>query len=173
MLSKLLFRTLPEFYPSGSTYAHFPFMVPKAMQEAMRKNSPDMYGDYTWTRPSEGEGGLLRKMSLNAMRVREVQEKRLAAVTGFVDAHVLHTVRALSLWRRRVCADDAMQMEVLLSDREFEKWANQLSGITKELLQKKSITNGKTCYVDIVRDVLDLASARWIAEEIVSSPSES
>ena len=66
-----------------------------------------------------------------------------------------------------------MQMEVLLSDCEFEKWANQLSGITKELLQKKSITNGKTCYVDIVRDVLDLASARWIAEEIVSSPSES
>ena len=52
MLTKLLFRTLPEYYPSDSAYAHFPFMVPVAMQQAMQKRLDPTVHDYDWSRPT-------------------------------------------------------------------------------------------------------------------------
>lgn len=52
MLTKLLFRTLPEYYPPGSAYAHFPFMVPEAMKDAMQKRDANAVNDYVWSRPS-------------------------------------------------------------------------------------------------------------------------
>jgi linoleate 10R-lipoxygenase len=48
MLTKLLFRTLPDHYPAGSAYAHFPFLVPEKMKKWVDKSS---VGKYTWTRP--------------------------------------------------------------------------------------------------------------------------
>lgn len=50
MLTKLLFRTLPNHYPVGSAYAHFPFLDPVYMRENVAKN-PDVLKKYTWTRP--------------------------------------------------------------------------------------------------------------------------
>ncbi len=52
MLTKLLMRHLPEYYPSGSAYTHFPFMVPDAMKEAM-ENRKGPVEKYTWMRPGE------------------------------------------------------------------------------------------------------------------------
>ena len=57
MVSKLLFRHLPEYYPPGSAYAHFAFMVPETMRgyTSARGCSED---DYTWTRPTKTPLGL-------------------------------------------------------------------------------------------------------------------
>ena len=57
MVSKLLFRHLPEYYPPGSAYAHFAFMVPETMRGYIRARgcSED---DYTWTRPTKTPLGL-------------------------------------------------------------------------------------------------------------------
>jgi linoleate 10R-lipoxygenase len=49
MLTKLLFRTLPDHYPAGSAYAHFPFLVPEKMKNWVDKSSVDKY---TWARPA-------------------------------------------------------------------------------------------------------------------------
>ena len=49
MLSKLLFRHLPAYYPAGSGYGHFPFMVPETMKGFAKKL--DIADDYTWSRP--------------------------------------------------------------------------------------------------------------------------
>ena len=56
MLTKLLFRTLPDYYPAGSTYAHFPFLVPSKMKSVMQaKGEADLY---IWDRvsPSVSKG---------------------------------------------------------------------------------------------------------------------
>ncbi|KAF9787785.1 heme peroxidase [Thelephora terrestris] len=58
MLSKLLFRHLPEYYPPGSAYAHFPFMVPETMREYIGKLGCSSEDDYTWTRPIKTPLGL-------------------------------------------------------------------------------------------------------------------
>jgi len=57
ILSKLLFRHLPEYYPPGSTYGHFPFMVPETMRGYINTQGRSEDG-YTWTRPTKTPLGL-------------------------------------------------------------------------------------------------------------------
>lgn len=57
MLSKLLFRHLPEYYPPGSAYAHFPFVVPETMRGYIVAQGR-LENDYTWTRPTKTPLGL-------------------------------------------------------------------------------------------------------------------
>lgn len=51
MLTKLLLRHLPEYFPVGSAYAHFPFIVPSRMQQTMQDRLDPDYSLYTWARP--------------------------------------------------------------------------------------------------------------------------
>lgn len=47
MLSKLLFHLLPDQYPAGSIYAHFPFMTPDFMHPCIASRSTDVtYYDF-------------------------------------------------------------------------------------------------------------------------------
>ena len=85
MLTKLLFRHLPEYYPFGSAYAHFPFLVPESMKEAMEaRNGP--VDEYVWTRPvpqavvvpqvgGSGSGALIQELG-------EVQKAPVKKLTG-------------------------------------------------------------------------------------------
>ena len=63
-LTRLLFRTLPQYYPSGSSYSHFPLLVPEKVKgyfEAMTKRQAEagvkegVVGKYTYTRPVYGK----------------------------------------------------------------------------------------------------------------------
>lgn len=56
-MPKLLFRHLPEYYPPGSAYAHFPFMVPETMRGYIRKLECVSEDAYTWTRPAKTPPG--------------------------------------------------------------------------------------------------------------------
>lgn len=59
MLTKLLFRTLPNQYPAGSAYAHFPFLVPnEAFQAHMTGLPNNNVKKYTWTRPPVPKGSV-------------------------------------------------------------------------------------------------------------------
>jgi hypothetical protein len=51
MLTKLLFRHLPNHYPARSAYAHFPFLVPERMRNYAQKLPGDVEPKYIWTRP--------------------------------------------------------------------------------------------------------------------------
>ena len=51
MLTKLLYRTLPDYFPAGSAYAHFPFLVPNYMKDNLAHNNPKIVDNYIWTRP--------------------------------------------------------------------------------------------------------------------------
>lgn len=51
MLTRLLYRTLPDYYPPGSAYAHFPFMVPQTMKGYLSKLVDNPVSKYTFTRP--------------------------------------------------------------------------------------------------------------------------
>lgn len=52
MMTKLLFRHLPDFYPAGSAYAHFPMMVPEKMRDFAKDHHPDdVWRKYDWNRP--------------------------------------------------------------------------------------------------------------------------
>ena len=80
MLTKLLFRTLPQHYPAGSAYAHFPFLVPSRMRSAMEARGTA--GAYTWDRPA----AVAPKGSLSGSevfpRTREAYEVRVKELVG-------------------------------------------------------------------------------------------
>jgi linoleate 10R-lipoxygenase len=56
MLTKLLFRHLPDYYPSGSAFAHFPFLVPGKMKSYAQKLPGDVDLKYDWNRPAAPVG---------------------------------------------------------------------------------------------------------------------
>ena len=47
LLTKLIFRTLPDHYPTGSVLAHFPFNIPENMLNALKKNCGSIQ-KYCW-----------------------------------------------------------------------------------------------------------------------------
>lgn len=49
MLTKLLFRHFPAYYPSRSAYAHFPFLDPVYMEEIMQERGTA--NQYDWAKP--------------------------------------------------------------------------------------------------------------------------
>ncbi|SRR6266550_2430174 len=51
LLTKLLYRTLPDHFPSGSAFAHFPFLDPSWMRNHLIDAEKDIVNQYTWTRP--------------------------------------------------------------------------------------------------------------------------
>lgn len=55
MLPKLLFRTLPKHYPLDSVYSHFPFIVPRIMEQYLNNLPVKPYWKYTFTRPKKPE----------------------------------------------------------------------------------------------------------------------
>ena len=92
ILTKLLFRHLPDYYPSGSTFAHFPFLVPGKMRGFAQKLPGDVGLSYDWDRPTPPVGP-----TVVASRYSEVQQlfanpgifttgvaQRLEIVTGGV-----------------------------------------------------------------------------------------
>lgn len=88
MLTKLFFRTLPEFYPSNSAYAHFPFLVPKYMETEMSEKDINSVKEYQWTRPVLS----FERPLVGRNDQPQVYEERLAAVSGYKGQPVLGMV---------------------------------------------------------------------------------
>jgi hypothetical protein len=53
MLTKLLYRTLPDYFPASSAYAHFPFLVPSYLKDYLVQKNDKTVNNYTWTRPGQ------------------------------------------------------------------------------------------------------------------------
>jgi linoleate 10R-lipoxygenase len=69
ILTKLLFRHLPDYYPSGSTFAHFPFLVPGKMKGYAQELPGDVDLKYDWNRPAPPVGP-----TIVASKYSEVQQ---------------------------------------------------------------------------------------------------
>ncbi|KAJ7083708.1 heme peroxidase [Mycena belliarum] len=163
MLTKLLFRTLPEYYPAGSAYAHFPFLDPVYMLGHMRASNPALADKYTWTRPAPpaADDVVVVKTAAGVRQVLGNQEnfpsgysERLKKVTGRGDV------------------DQAIVSNLLL--KETEKWAEYFMSETKLLIKKRSLDHvgkaGTVMYVDIVRDVINALPVHWICQQIAGLP---
>ncbi|KAJ7489461.1 heme peroxidase [Mycena latifolia] len=163
MLTKLLFRTLPEYYPAGSAYAHFPFLDPEYMRDHMQATNPELAAKYTWTRPADrvAEDVVVVKTDAGVRAVLNNQEafpsgysERLEKVTG----------------RRDI--DHAFVNRILLQD--IDKWTQYFAAETHSLIQKRSLDHvgkeGTVMYVDIVRDVINVLPVHWICHQLAGLP---
>ncbi|KAJ7126174.1 heme peroxidase [Mycena epipterygia] len=164
MLTKLLFRTLPEYYPAQSAYAHFPFLQPDYMRDHVGENNPDLAKKYIWTRPeilAHAEEVVVVKTDES---VRAVLDNHTAFPTGYS--------QRLRMVTGHAGVDCAFVNDVL--SQNIHKTVAYFEEKTEELIAKRSLKHigktGQIKYVDIVRDVINVLPVHWICHEIAGLP---
>ncbi|KAF9042906.1 heme peroxidase [Panaeolus papilionaceus] len=187
LLTKLLFRTLPEHYQRGSAYAHFPFMEPKFMKANLEKNFPGQAEKYSWTRPRrtssivaiDSHAGVEKVLRDNGTYMTAYDQRLFATVQSMVTKRwSKDTLQSED--KKRVALDKAKQtlMEGVktISQNIFSKpepkFAEFFASKTEGLIKAKSFEHvgSKVQYVDIVRDVVNLVPLHWICQEIAGLP---
>lgn len=149
MLTKLLFRTLPECYPAGSAYAHFPFLVPHRIRAKLTERDPAAVDEYTWERPVVPTQPVLVR---DFPRSEQGLQSRVQEITGREDL-------------------PSKELERLLFSAEaLENHRRSFVRYTEAQIRDQSITVGSSAqYIDIVRDVINMVPVFWVAA-LVSLP---
>ncbi|CAK5262276.1 unnamed protein product [Mycena citricolor] len=146
MLTKLLFRTLPEYYPRRSAYAHFPFLDPHSCKLDGGEHK-SLVGEYIWTKPeSMWKGGSTCGQTESA--VREVLADQTVFPNGYADRVMEVTGHST--------VDHTFVNDLLL--KENAKWTDYFVTETRALIAQLSFGNvsKKVQYIDIVRDVINV-----------------
>jgi cytochrome P450 len=164
MLSRLLFRHLPDYYPTGSTYAHFPFLVPGKMKGFAQKLPGDIDLKYDWNRPAVPVGP-----PVVATKYSEVQQ--LLAKPAIFSSGVAQRLDILTggvpLNRYTTLVGD-----VLTRQKTLEKATEAFERITKQLIEQK-VSKGANPYLDVVREVINLVPVLWLSNNLIGLPLKS
>ncbi|KAG6918081.1 hypothetical protein DXG01_016533 [Tephrocybe rancida] len=186
LLTKLLFRTLPNNYPVQSAYAHFPFLVP----EYVKGINPEIGDNYKWERPPvlstattviDTHAGA--KQVLNNPSFLSVYNDRLFTVVR-KDLKVWESTELHSTRIADRVAQDLSETALVEGRTTVEKlicsshphnlsgtWAEYFEKEAGDLINDKSTKNDdESRTVDIVRDVINLLPVHWVAEEIFGLP---
>ncbi|KAF9070659.1 heme peroxidase [Rhodocollybia butyracea] len=169
MLTKLLFRHFPAYYPARSAYAHFPFLDPKYMQEKMQAKG--IADRYIWTRPpipigvQTGESVVIDAYegAVQVLNTHEVWKSGHEAKLGIVVDGLNH------------CKLPDMTLINRVLQASSDSWPKFLAQTTKQLIQEKTINHvgSSLRYVDIVNDVINILPVRWICESLAGiTPTE-
>ncbi|KAJ7915743.1 heme peroxidase [Mycena leptocephala] len=164
MLTKLLFRTLPAYYPARSVYAHFPFLDPAYMLKYIIENSLELevvnVNKYIWTRPTPSARAEVVVVVKTDTGVRAVLDKHTVFPTGYAE-------RLEEVTKRRNVNHDFVN-KILL--QETDKWATYFAAETERLIEKRALDHigksGKVQYVDIVGDVINMLPVHWICQQL-------
>ncbi|KIK63913.1 hypothetical protein GYMLUDRAFT_40125 [Collybiopsis luxurians FD-317 M1] len=163
MLTKLLFRHFPAYYPARSAYAHFPLLDPKFMKVQMEQAGTA--DKYIWTRPQTpvgvqtGETVVVdsyagaTEVLYNPKVWKSDYEKKLGiVVSGLQDPKL---------------PDTKLVEEVLRSSSHG--WPGFFVETANRLVKERSINHaGSTArYVDIVDDVINALPAHWICDKLI------
>ena len=184
MLTKLLFRTLPDHYPAGSAYAHFPFLEPEYMHSNVAKD-PTLAAKYDWSRPRQPPTTVVVDTFEAAKQVLADPEcilaydkrvfKLITPGQGQVSSYINY--KWPIIWpvykSEKVFGHN---LDAFISGRhEVEKalqsqdWENYFRTKISTLVAERSVKyprRSSRC-IDIVHDVINVLPIHWISEKIV------
>jgi len=163
MMTKLLFRHLPDFYPAGSAYAHFPMMVPEKMRDFAKDNHPDdVWRKYDWNRPRVPAGLTVDVNSYSGV------QRLFAQPTVYTSG----SLQRLGILTGGVHLDFTSVERVLTNEQELENAAQTISNLMDDLIMRKQLkgVGANTNYIDIVRDVINLVPVYWLSDNIIGLP---
>ncbi|KAJ7898460.1 linoleate diol synthase [Mycena leptocephala] len=159
-LGRLFLRTLPNNFAENSAYAFFPLMTPSSMKGHLSKMH--LLDSYDLSRP---------KALPPVQTVQEyAQIVEIMKNTKFVTPY---TQRATKLIKGKgfflVEGDkeqQAIYTSLFQSQESLDKIGTFFRDTTRKLIGTHSFTlvGGKTCVVDIVRDVLKVVPVYWAAD---------
>ncbi|KAG7449917.1 heme peroxidase [Guyanagaster necrorhizus] len=169
-LPKLLFRHLPRHYPGNSVYGLFPFFTPAAVKENLTNIGLDL-SNYSFERPKPKPIPIV----LNTISgIRYVFSNfNVYKQTYTDDMNLLTQGYGFMLSfdeKEKHDTDRVMTLKALFPDQEMKaKYVAWYGTKTLELLKRKTFKYPGLPgnHVDIVRDVINLVSAHWVAENLI------
>ncbi len=174
MLTRLLFRHLPNHYPSGSAYAHFPFLVPGKMKSHAQKLPGDVDLEYDWNRPAVPVGRTIVKTSYSEVHYILANPAiftsgvvpRLEILTGGVPLkpYITHVGPALRRMSSNLISTPKVE-DVLTKPNTLERATKAFERISHKLIEQKA--SGGAGPLDIVREVINLIPVYWLSNDIV------
>ncbi|KAG1883750.1 heme peroxidase [Suillus subluteus] len=143
MLTKLLFRMLPDHYPAGSVYAHFPFLTPKFLASNMAKvpRSAEIRHLYDWDWPAA--------FAAADMDVIRDYGRRLS------NLHMPPRVR-----------NEVIRKPISGKVAEHTASTSHFAHLTNELIRKRREVDE---HVDII-EILNLLPVYWVGDIMVGLP---
>ncbi|KAF8585671.1 heme peroxidase [Ramaria rubella] len=175
MLTKLLFRTLPDHYPAGSVYAHFPFIHPARMHDNMLHKEPNWVALYDWTEPR----------SVPTVRPVQAREavKDIVVGRGFKAAYERFAAELMGGIGRGFCVAVGGEDErnrrnrttierLLFTPDANAEHAQCFYEVTRELMVDKAFAPVGAAYrtVDIVHEVINYVPLHWLTTRVASLP---
>ncbi|KAF8513572.1 heme peroxidase [Hysterangium stoloniferum] len=169
MLTKLLFRALPQHYTPSSIYAHFPFILPSSIKQAMTSKDPAMVKKYDWNPPHV----VAPIVPVHASAaVKEVLETK-STFYGNYEALSSTLTGDISFYYGGPATNKNAQEAKMIHDILFTPVANAKHGQyyydkALELVADKSYSGVgvTTRTVDIVREVLNSIPLHWITTHV-------
>ncbi|KIL62783.1 hypothetical protein M378DRAFT_12576 [Amanita muscaria Koide BX008] len=162
LLTKLLYRTLPDYFPSDSAYAHFPFLDPSWMKKQMIENGRSDVNQYSWSRPQSVRPSIsvsndeeVRRVLHDSVFASDAKD-RLYEVFGNSSTDVI-------TWRLRfeeLIEGKGNSEKSIFNGRPGEYFADK----TRELIKNASYQVGQKKQVDIVKDILNELPVRWFSD---------
>ncbi|KAK2467940.1 hypothetical protein APHAL10511_000235 [Amanita phalloides] len=170
LLTKLLYRTLPNFFPAGSAYAHFPFLEPSWMHDRMTRHNNKAVYEYTWTRPPavhepkvvEQYGEVADVLSNSAFTPES--EDRLYKVFG----SLVSGSGSEELAKKELIQEIKAASRGIFGKNPAEYFAKK----TSELIDNKTLKFGGKKQIDIVQDVINLLPVLWTRDNNIVQVQE-
>ncbi|EJD08383.1 heme peroxidase [Fomitiporia mediterranea MF3/22] len=162
VLTRLLYRTLPEYYPARSTYARFPFMVPSEMRGYLFKlvNSPVRNYEFAPPKPPAPVVVLRDYKNVKVVLARPDEYKsdakqKIVELTSdtTLDIHLVNKT-----------------LNFFIERRNYPSIFEHIAG---KLIEEKSIScpgSRNVKYIDVVRDVINLVPVYFVATELMGLP---
>ncbi|KJA25365.1 hypothetical protein HYPSUDRAFT_64946 [Hypholoma sublateritium FD-334 SS-4] len=192
LLTRLLFRALPDHYPQRSTYAHFPFMQPEFVRAMFGGDRVDQLLKYDWTRPharpeviSVGTFATVKRILENPGVYTPLFESKL-----FTVVQPFFVLRSASVPSSRIksaaTGKSKNDMEAANANDDGFNFATRTNELSRAIFSRSSeigrafnkervlslinfksiahIGRANIYYVDIIRDVIALLPIHWISE---------
>ncbi|KAJ7890508.1 linoleate diol synthase [Mycena olivaceomarginata] len=157
-LGRLFLRTLPNNFTENSAYAFFPLMTPSAMKGHLSKMH--LLDSYDLSRP----GQLPRVQTVqDYTQIAEIMKNPV-----FVAPYAARAAKVIKGKGFFLVESEQEQRAIYgpLFEGHMDKIGAYFRDTTRKLINSHSFTlvGGKTCVVDIVRDVLKVVPVYWAAE---------
>jgi linoleate 10R-lipoxygenase len=159
-LGRLFLRTLPNSFSENSAYAFFPLMTPSSMKGHLAKMH--LLDNYDLSRPKQ------------LSPVQTVQDYsqivEIMKSTNFVAPYAARAAKVIKGKGFFIAEGEKEQRAIYTplfeSQESLDQIGNYFRDTTRKLIASHSFTlvGGKTCVVDIVRDVLKVVPVYWAAE---------
>jgi cytochrome P450 len=159
-LGRLFLRTLPDSFSENSAYAFFPLMTPTSMKGHLSKMH--LLDSYDVTRPKQ----------LSPVQTVEgySQIAEIMKNPKFVAPYAARAAKVIKGKGFFLVESETEQRAVynplFESQESLDKTGAYFRDTTRKLMNSQAFTlvGGKTCVVDIVRDVLKVVPLLWAAE---------